>query len=126
MQTSTSDSIKIINETLENGVTKVRTEKGFTFDNNGMSIDDTNSPTKSVTDTNGVQVIDKSGNSDNELLFAGYDEKLLKSIVRVANMWAKVYFSIGNNHDEGDWRLEIVKDETYGDGVGFFRMGDDD
>lgn len=125
LQTSTSDSINIINETLENGVSKVRTEKGFTFDNNGMSIDDTNSPTKSITDTNGVQVIDKSGNSDNELLFAGYDEKLLKSIVRVANMWAKIYFSIGNNHDEGDWRLEIIQDETYGNGLGFFLMGGD-
>ena len=125
LQTSTSDSIKIINETLENGVSKVKTEKGFTFDNNGMSIDDTNSPTKSVNNTNGIKVIDKSGKSDSELLFAGYDEELLKSIVRVANMWAKVYFSIGNNHDEGDWRLEIIEDETYGYGLGFFFMGGD-
>lgn len=119
-----SANIDVIKETLENGVTKVKTVKGFTFDDNGMTIDATNSPTKSVTDTNGLTVTDKSGTENNELMFAGYDETLKKAIVRVANI------TIGNQDTTQssyfvfkNWRIEEITDDTYGEGFAFFYIG---
>lgn len=119
-----SANIDVIKETLENGVSKVKTVKGFTFDDNGMTIDATNSPTKSVTDTNGLTVTDKSGTENNELMFAGYDETLKKAIVRVANI------TIGNQDTTQssyfvfkNWRIEEITDDTYGEGFAFFYIG---
>lgn len=125
LQTSTEYSINVINETLENGVSKVKTDKGFTFSNDGLDIDETNSPTKFNADTDGITVTDKTGNVDSELLYAGYDSTLLQSIVRTANLLVRTYLMIGNNHVGGDWRMEIVDDPNYGLGIGFFFMGDD-
>ena len=125
LTTSTEHSISIINETLENGVPKVRTEKGFTFSDDGLDIDETNSPTSSNLDTDGITVIDKTGNTNAELLFAGYDAELMQSIVRTMNTWIRTYLILGDNHSLGDWRMEIVNDENHGLGIGFFYMGDD-
>ena len=125
LTTSTQHSISVINETLENGVPKVRTEKGFTFSDDGLDIDETNSPTRFNADTDGITVIDKSGSSNAELLFVGYDAELMQSIVRTMNLWVKTYFTLGSNHSGGDWRMEMVNDETHGIGIGFFYMGDD-
>ena len=125
LTTSTEHSISVINETLENGVPKVRTEKGFTFSDDGLDIDETNSPTRFNADTDGITVIDKSGSSNAELLFVGYDAELMQSIVRTMNLWVKTYFTLGSNHSGGDWRMEMVNDETHGIGIGFFYMGDD-
>lgn len=125
LQTSTEYSINVINETLENGVSKVKTDKGFTFSDDGLDIDETNSPTKFNADTDGITVTDKTGDVDSELLYAGYDSTLLQSIVRTANLLVRTYLMIGNNHVGGDWRMEIVDDPNYGLGIGFFFMGDD-
>lgn len=125
LTTSTEHSISIINETLENGVPKVRTEKGFTFSDDGLDIDETNSPTSSNLDTDGITVVDKTGNVNTELLFAGYDAELMQSIVRTMNTWIRTYLILGDNHIMGDYRIEIVNDENHGIGIGFFYMGDD-
>lgn len=125
LQTSTEYSINIINEALENGVSKVHTNKGYTFGDDGLDIDETNSPTKFNADTDGITVTDKTGNVDSELLYAGYDSTLLQSIVRTANLLVRTYLMIGNNHVGGDWRIEITDDPNYGIGIGFFYMGDD-
>ena len=118
-------SINVINETLENGVPSVKTNKGFTFSDDGLDIDETNSPTKSNLDTDGLTIIDKTGGTNEELLFSGYDNVLMQSIVRTANLLVRTYLMLGNNHVGGDWRVEIFNDDTYGLGVGFFYMGDD-
>lgn len=109
-QTNTEYAISIIRDLEINGVSQVRTEKGFTFDNDGMTIDATNSITKSVTDTNGIQVIDKSGSQESELLFAGYDENTQTSIVRTENLSVSTYFTIGTHS----------RFEDYQDGTGVF------
>lgn len=122
-QTNTQYAINVISEIKENGVSKLKSTKGFTFDDDGLCIDEDNSPTKFQADTNAIWVTDK--NNDQELLFAGYDEALEKSIVRTSNLWVKEYFSLGNSLG-GDYRMEIINDETYGKGIGFFYIGGDD
>ena len=125
LTTSTEHSINVINETLENGVPKLKTDKGFTFSDAGLDINETNSPTKFNADTDGITVVDKTGNSEEELLYAGFDSTLMQSIVRTMNLLVKTYFMIGNNHTGGDWRMEIVEDPVHGIGIGFFYMGGD-
>lgn len=125
LQTSTKYSIDVINETLVNGVPVLKTNKGYTFSDDGLDIDETNSPTKTNVDTDGVTVTDKTGSGNQELLFAGYDPALMQSIVRTMNLLVKTYLTLGNNHVGGDWRIEMVNDPNYGIGIGFFYMGDD-
>ena len=125
LQNSTELSINVIEETLANGVPILKTDKGFTFSDDGLDIDETNSPTKFNADTDGITVTDKTGDADSELLYAGYDSTLLQSIVRTANLLVRTYLMIGNNHVGGDWRIEIVNDANHGIGLGFFYMGDD-
>lgn len=118
LQTSTELSINIINETIENGVPKLKTEKGFTFDDNGLTIDSNDSKSKFNADTDAIVVIDKS--NDNELLFAGYDENLKRSVLRVDNIEMDKYFSISN-----EYRQEVINDENHGRGLAFFNIGGD-
>lgn len=84
-------SITFQQEVEENGVKQVKTEKGFTFDNDGMTIDSNDSPTKSITDTDGIKVLDKTGSRDSELLFAGYDADSGTSVVRTENLAVRTY-----------------------------------
>lgn len=120
LQTDTQYAINVTKDIKENGVSKIQTEKGFTFNDDGFKIDETNSPTSSQVDTNAIWVTDKTANS--ELLFAGYDEEQKKSIVRTNNLWVKEYFSIGKSTD-GDWRWETINDDTWGEGLGLFYIG---
>ncbi len=113
VETIENDDAFVINAITDlqvNGVSQVRTEKGFTFNNDGMTIDANNSVTKSVTDTNGIKVLDKSGSSESELLFAGYDETSQTSIVRTENLAVRTYFNIGTKS----------RFEDYENGTGVF------
>ena len=103
LQTNTSQVINIVRDIQVNGVSQVKTEKGFTFDDNGMTVDETNSKTKSVTDTDGVHVIDKTGSTDTDILFAGYDEELGSSVVRTNNLSVSTYFNMGTHSRMEDY-----------------------
>lgn len=116
--TDSAFSITAVNEIKENGVSKLRTDKGFTFNDEGLTIDSSDSKTKFNADTDAIVVVDKSNN--NELLFAGYDEELKRSVLRVDNIEVDRYFSISNA-----FRQEVIEDETHGKGLAFFYVGGD-
>ena len=118
LQTSTERTFLIVEDIQVNGVSKVRTEKGFTFNDNGMTIDEINSPTKSVTDTNGLTVIDKTGHENETLLFAGYDENLKESLVKTKNISVEKYFNIGKYS-----RIEDYEPDGEKPGTGIFFVG---
>lgn len=116
--TDSAFSITAVNEIKENGVSKLKTDKGFTFNDAGLTIDSSDSKTKFNADTDAIVVVDKSNNK--ELLFAGYDEELKRSVLRVDNIEVDRYFSISN-----DFRQEVIEDETHGKGLAFFYVGGD-
>lgn len=116
--TDSAFSITAVNEIKENGVSKLKTDKGFTFNDEGLTIDSSDSKTRFNADTDAIVVVDKSNN--NELLFAGYDENLKRSVLRVDNIEVDRYFSISN-----DFRQEVIEDETHGKGLAFFNIGGD-
>ena len=124
LQTSNSQTIQILEEIQTNGVTQVRTENNYTFNKDGLIIEETGAKTKGIFDNKGVDIIDTQGNG-NDLLYAGYvdeekadsNEKLKQfegqSVVYSDNQYVGNYFMIGTHS-----RLE-----DYEDGTGVFYLG---
>ena len=86
-----SDELKVgFQNITDNGVTKVVTETGFTFDREGMTVDSTDSPTKTQVTTDGMTVYKKDAE--------GGQEEVLKATsdgVDATNLHAKTYLIIG-------------------------------
>lgn len=115
--------ISKIETAIINGVEKVVTTSG-TFDENGLTMEQTGANTKTVLDETGVNVKDTQG-IGNDLLFAGYvdeeranENESLKSyegqtIVYSQNMIIDNYLTIGTHS----------RIEDYEDGTGIFYLG---
>lgn len=86
-----------------------------TFDENGMTYAQTGASTSSTINQSGLQV-NSTGDTAEELLFAGYDTTADEALVRVANLYLTRYLGLA------DWRVEEIEDSTYGQGVGFFYL----
>jgi len=112
LQTDTYTKTEINTKLTDGSVTMVSTTSG-TFDENGLTIEKTNAKSKGRFNETGVTVLDATGSTDEELLFAGYDENLNESIVRTKNINVTKYLSIGT-------RSRI---EDYEDGTGIFYVG---
>jgi hypothetical protein len=115
IQTDTYTKTEINTKLTDGSVTKVLTTAG-TFDENGLTIEKTDAKTKGNFNEKGITVMDATSGSDEELLFAGYDEDLGETIVRSKNMTVEKYFVISN----------IARQEKYtnpvlgGKGIGVF------
>ena len=118
LQTNTYTKTEINTKLTDGSVTKVSTTAG-TFDENGMTIEKTNAKTKGNFNEKGVTVIDATGSTNTELLFAGYDEKLNETIVRTKNINVTKYLTLGTNS-----RIEDYVDTEYNDCTGVFWIGD--
>ena len=93
-------------------VEAVITETGK-FDIDGLLIEKENAKTKGRFNEVGMRITDATGSSDEELLFAGYDENINESIVRTKNINVTKYLSIGTKS----------RIEDYEDGTGVFYVG---
>ena len=115
-QTETNLKIEIINEVLEGGISKVKTSKGYTFDDEGLKIADSESEIASKLDNKSFEVRDNtSGHTDTELLYAGIDSKTNESVVRSENLTVRKYCTIGTNSRFEDFE----KNNKPGTGVFF-------
>lgn len=128
--TSTEHAISIIEDIQVNGVSQVKTENNFTFNKDGMTLDETGSPVKNKLDAYGTEIVDKTGSSENTQFFSGYVNQemvdknpilapfLGQTITFTNNIYVENYLKMQN----GRW--ENVEDDTYGKGIGFFPGGD--
>ena len=124
LQDSTSYAITIAEEIQRDGVTQVRTENNYTFNKDGLIIEETGAKTKGIFDNKGVDIIDTQGDGT-DLLYAGYvdeekadsNEKLKQfegqTVVYSDNMYVGNYLMIGTHS-----RLE-----DFEDGTGVFYLG---
>lgn len=115
--------ISNIQTTITDGVSKVKTTSG-TFDENGLTMEQSDARTKTILDETGVDVKDTQGNGE-DILFAGYvDEEKAKSNEKLKNyegqsvaysnnMIVDNYFVIGTHS----------RIEDYEDGTGVFFIG---
>lgn len=112
LQTDTYTKTEINTKLTDGSVTKVQTTSG-TFDEDGMHYAKTGARTSSTINQSGVSVNDTQSND--ELLFAGYDEELKESIVRTENLTVRKYFVCGQRS-----RMEDYIDEDGNEGTGVF------
>lgn len=96
LQTDTYTKTEINTKLTDGSVTKVKTTS-LVADDNGLTVDKNDSKTKGNLDTDGLTVIDKTGATESEILFAGYDEELGKTIVRTDNIKIIKYTDIGTH-----------------------------
>lgn len=113
IQSNTDFVINVVEDLQTNGVSKVKTETGFTLNNNGLNIEKTNAKTKSTLNEKGLAVKDNTGSSEENLLFAGYDEETGETIVKSKNMTVEKYLTIGTHS----------RIEDYENGTGMFWIG---
>lgn len=108
------------------GVDKVRTSIGYTFDDEGMKINKENAETGTVVDEAGFKVTDKTGSQNTNLLYAGYVKEgdtnypdyIGQTIVATANMIVKNYLVVGANTRFEDY----VNPTLGGKGTGAFGL----
>ena len=113
IQTNTDYVINVAEDLQVNGVSKVKTETGYTFDNDGLTIKKTNAKTKSTLNEAGLEIKDATGSSEESLLFAGYDEEIGETVVKSKNMNVEKYLTIG----------KYSRIEDYEEGTGVFWIG---
>lgn len=95
---------KIVNE----GVSKVKTSMGYTFDDEGFKLDREGAETGTIIDEAKIKVVDKTGSGKIDLLYAGYvkegnadyPEYVGQTIVASANMIVKNYLVVPNSRFE--------------------------
>ncbi len=100
---NTYTKTEINTKLIDGSVEKVVSTSG-TFDENGLTIDKTNAPTRGNFNHKGMKV--ENANSKEELLFAGFDEKLNQTIVRSENMNVRKYLNIGKNSRIEDYNTD--------------------
>ena len=102
IDTAESSILKITKE-IDDGVTKVKTTNGYTFDDEGMTVGkfngETPDPTSSTLSNTGVRVKRKNGTSTEEVLTA------TDTGVNAINLTSRKYLIVGNNA-----RFENYKD----------------
>lgn len=99
VQTSTNLAINAIEKIQEDGVTKLDTQTGYTFDIDGLQINKTNAPTNSKLNERGLEV--KNSNNQ-QLLYAGYDDNLGDSVVKTNNLVLNEKVRFENYIDENN------------------------
>lgn len=112
IQTDTYSKIQIDTKLKDGSVTMLKSTT-LTADDEGLTVDKDGSKTKSNLDADGLEIIDKTGASEEVLLEAKYDEELGETIVRSRNMRVEKYLNIGTHS----------RIEDYENGTGIFYIG---
>lgn len=91
---STQLQINVLNETIQNGTTKVRTNTGYTFDDEGLKIAKEGEEMSSTTTNKGFYV----KRDEEEVLGAD------NTGVRTENLFVRTYLTVGNNSRFEDYK----------------------
>lgn len=91
IQTSLNQQIEITKDIQVNGVSKVKTTTGFTFDEDGLTVTKTNADTKTTIDEDGMTVYSTTGAENTEMLVVDS-----KGVV-AENVTVRTYLVVGQN-----------------------------
>lgn len=113
-----------INEIDNNGVDKIKTRMGYTFNDEGLKIDRPGADTSTIIDEAKIKVTDKTGSEPKSLLYAGYvkegDTEFSdyegQTIVATSNLIVQNFLIIGSNSRFQDYYNETLG----GNGTGAF------
>ena len=101
IQTALNEQILVTQQIKEDGVEKVTTTTGFTFDQAGLTIDKSGSDTKTLVDEDGMTVYSKAGSEESILL------NVDSQGVQTENLHVRTYTQIGSHS-----RLQDYEDGT--------------
>ena len=101
LMTALNEQILVTQQIKEDGVEKVTTTTGFTFDKDGLTIDKTGSDTKTVVDEDGMTVYSKTGSEESILL------NVDSHGVQTENLHVRTFTQIGTHT-----RLQDYEDGT--------------
>ena len=101
IQTALNEQILVTQQIKEDGVEKVTTTTGFTFDQAGLTIDKSGSDTKTLVDEDGMTVYSKTGSEESILL------NVDSQGVQTENLHVRTYTKIGSHS-----RLQDYEDGT--------------
>lgn len=101
IQTALNEQILVTQQIKEDGVEKVTTTTGFTFDQVGLTIDKSGSDTKTLVDEDGMTVYSKTGSEESILL------NVDSQGVQTENLHVRTYTQIGSHT-----RLQDYEDGT--------------
>ena len=107
VQTSTNQYIGIVQNIQQNGVTQVRTETGFTFDKDGLTVSKSGAPTKTLVDENGMKIYSTTGSSQQEM------QRTDSTGTYSENVTVRKYLVVGTH----------TRFEDYSGGTGAFFIG---
>ena len=122
----TAEEFKVQFDKINNeGVSKVKTSMGYTFNDEGMHVNKDGAETGTIVDEAGISVLDKTGFQDTKLLYAGYvregdadyPDYVGQTIVASSNMIVKNYLVIPNSRFEA-----YENSELGGHGTGVFEI----
>ena len=123
---SSSDFKVQIENIQNNGVDKITTSMGYTFNDKGLNINRDNADTGTIVDEAGVQVIDKTGYQETDILYAGYikedntkySDYVGQTIVSTTNLIVRNYLVVGDNSRFENYKNPILG----GQGTGAFEI----
>ena len=101
IQTALNEQILVTQQIKEDGVEKVTTTTGFTFDQSGLTIDKSGSDTKTLVDEDGMTVYSKTGSEESILL------NVDSQGVQTENLHVRTFTQIGTHT-----RLQDYEDGT--------------
>ena len=108
IQDEASLAVEIAKKVQVDGVDQITTKTGYTFNEDGLTIQKTGSKVKSTLDETGLEIIDATGSTNESLLFAGYDEDMGETIVRTKNLTVNKYLVIGKYSRMEDFVVDGV------------------
>lgn len=107
LQTSTSEYIGVVQDIRQNGVSQVRTETGFTFDKDGLTVSKSGAPTKTLVDEDGMKVYSTTGSTQQEM------QRTDSTGTYSENVTVRKYLVVGTH----------TRFEDYSGGTGAFFIG---
>ena len=110
-------AIEISKQIQADGVDKITTKTGYTFNEDGLNIERSGAKVKSKLNEAGLDIRDATGSTNESLMFAGYDTELGESIVRTKNLTVNKYLIIGKYSRMEDF----IKDGVAGTGMFWVR-----
>lgn len=132
LQNSTDYTITVLEDIQVNGVTKVHTETGFTFDENGLNIDKSDAPTGGKFDEAGMEIVDKLTAALTTLFYSGYVDEEIAGKVDALTKYLGQTVTYSNSLifqkylSSMNMRLEDIEHDIFGKGLGFFTIGSDE
>lgn len=117
LQTDTYTKTQIDTKLEDGSVTKLKSTT-LLADDDGLTVDKSDSKTKSNLDADGLTILDKTGSTNDTLLRAQYDEEKGETVVETKNLYVQKYLVVAETG-----RLEKYTRADGKVGVGGFYVG---